>query len=366
MGKPFYDQTPQQQPQQSPTAPTLNEIARTETSYVDFIILGNKENYSVRADKLSILNSNTELAKMVRSERYTINHNNINVNNFEAMIRFIETKFIRFTDDIKCTLNMLELASMYQCHDLEVQCVRELDLKLNVDNVIDVYKALRYYNTSSNVTEAQPQRRKKNQELGNSEAYLNAMFYNTLQFIDQHAADVLVKPDMLTLRFEELEIIVKRDALQIPTEIILFELIAEWSSKECERKNLEPSEENRRRVLGGLIYTPRYLLMKSDEFKKCRGRVNLLDPIETQLIENFFAKKKNSNLTEEQMTMLENFKKARPEYAKLPIELSTRSAWKNYSKKMRKYAQRQSDESNKGCGDACLLNCVSVLACVFE
>lgn len=360
MGKPFYDRDSTKEPQQ-PTAPPLNEISRNESTYVDFIILGNKENYSVRADKLSILNSNTELAKMVRAERFTVNHNNINASNFEILVRFIETKFVRFTDDIKTTLNILELASMFQCHDLEIACVKELDLKMTVENVSDIFKALRYYSTSTvQIVTTKPK------PLVSSEEFLNALFYNTLQFIDQHAAEVLVNPEMNSLRFEELEIIIKRDALQISTETIIFDLLAEWSIKECERKILEPSEENRRRVLGGLIYTPRYLNMKYDDFKKCRDRINLLDPAECQLIEDFFAKKKSSNLTEEQINMLQNFKNPRPEYPTMPIHLSNRSNHKNYPKKMRKYAMRQSEDGHNTCCDACLLNCVSVFACIFE
>ncbi|XP_070493431.1 BTB/POZ domain-containing protein 9 [Chironomus tepperi] len=362
MGKPFYDKESKESSkgQQQPSAPPLNEISRND--YVDFIILGNKENYSVRADRLSILNSNTELSKMVRTERFTINHNNINAHNFETLVRFIETKFIRFNDDIKNTLNILELASMFQCQDLEIICVKEVDLKLNVDNALDVFKALRYYNTST----VQKIITIKPKPLAVAEEFLNAMFYNTLQFIDQHAADILPKSEMTFLRFEELEIIIKRDALQIPSEVIIFELLAEWSSKECERKMLEPTEENRRRVLGGLIYTPRYLNMKYDEFKKCQDRINLLDLAEIQLIENFFAKKKNSNLTEEQVSMLQNFKNHRPEYPPMPIHLSERSNHKNYSKKMRKYALKHSDDQDKNCCDSCLLNCVSVFACIFE
>jgi hypothetical protein len=233
--------------------------------------------------------------------------------------------------------------------------VKELDLRLAVDNVVDIFKALRYYTTSStrpvNVTTA--------------EEHLNALLFNTLQFIDQHAGDVLKLESMLSLRFEELELVVKRDALQIPSETVIFDLLAAWSSRECERKNLEPNEENRRKVLGALVFSPRYLLMKYEEFKKCRERVNLLDPIETQLIENYFNKKRNSNLTEEQVTMIENFKEPRPEYAVMPVYMSERSNPKKYPKKMRKYAQKMS-EGERGSCENCLINCASVFACIFE
>lgn len=359
MGKPFKAPEVESE-KQSPTAPPLTELA-SDNSYVDFIILGNKENYSVRADRLSILNSDTELSRLVRADKLTINHSNINAGNFEALIRFIETKFIRFNDDVKNTLNILELASAFQCHDLEVACVKELDLKLSVENVIDVYKALRYYNTKS------VQMIAKSPKPSTPEDFLNIMFFNTLQFIDQNAELILTQPDMCTLRFEELEIIIKREALQIPSELIIFELLACWSSKECERKMIAPTDENRRRVLGGLIYTPRFLLMSYDDFKKCHERVNLLDEAESQLIDDFFNKKKNSSLNDEQNEMLQNFKKSRPEFAEMPIHLSTRSNPKNYSKKMRKHAKKLATAGqDRGRCDSCIINCMSVLSCIFD
>lgn len=360
MGKPFNDPDSLDGAKQAPSAPPLAELS-TDSSYVDFIILGNKENYSVRADRLSIVNSNTELSRLVKADKLTINHSNLNVNNFEALIRFIETKFIRFSDDIKNTLNILELASTFQCHDLEIACAKELDMKLAIENVVDVFKALRYYNTKTVQTiKAAP-------KPSTAEDFLNALFFNTLQFIDQYADEILTQPDMRTLRFEELEIVIKRDALQIPAETVIFDLLAEWSSRECERKMIEPSEENRRRMLGGLIYTPRFLLMTHDDFKKCRDRVSLLDPVESQLIDDFFSKKKSSNLTEEQNSMLQNFKKPRPEFAEMPIHLSTRTNPKNYPKKMRRYAEKLANEGkDRGCCDKCLLNCISVFACIFE
>lgn len=362
MGKPFNDpENPDvdSKQQQTPSAPPLNDLAN-DSSYVDFIILGNKNNFSVRADRLSILNSNTELARLARAEKFTIN--NAVPSNFEALIRFIETKFIRFNDDIKNTLNLLELASTYQCHDLEIACVKELDAKLNADNVIDVFKALRYYNTKTvQIIKAAPKPTV-------AEDFLNALFFNTLQYIDEHAGEILTQCDLLTnLRFEELEIIIKRENLQISSETIIFDLLSSWSSKECERKMIEPSEENRKRVLGALTYSPRYLLMTPDEFKQCKDRVSLLDDAEIQLIENFFAKKKGSILTDEQSQMLQNFKKPRPPFAEMPIELSERSKAKNYPKKMRRYAQKIAAEGeNKGCCDNCLLNCITVFACIFE
>lgn len=361
MGKPFLAPTCEgdaAQENNNPTAPSYEEVAKNDLSYVDFLLFGNKENYNVRADKTSILNSGTELARMVKADKYIIRDSNINVNNFELMIRFLETKFIRF-NNMKHTLDILELATTYQCQDLEIVCVKEIDLNLSIDNVLDVFHALWFYNSKS----VQPAI--KCVKLTTSVEYLTALLNNTLQLIDMRAQDILMNMSMLTMRFEELEMIVKREALQITTETILFETLANWSLKECERKKLELTEENRRRVLGALIYTPRYLTMKQLEFRACRVHVELLNLDENQLIEDFFNGKKISGVNQEQNLMLENFKKPRPQYVRMPIHLSNRSNPKNYPKKMRN-AMMNDEDSEKKCCDSFFLNCASAFACIFE
>jgi hypothetical protein len=106
--------------------------------------------------------------------------------------------------------------------------------------------------------------------------------------------------------------------------------------------------------------------MTCDDFKRCRDRVSLLDSAEIQLIDDFFAKKKNSSITDEQNEMLQQFKKARPEYAEMPIHLSNRSNPKNYPKKMRKYAENLANEDmDRGRCANCILNCLTVWSWCF-
>jgi hypothetical protein len=51
-----------------PTAPPLHNDFDNVDTYCDFILLGNNENYSIRADKKSIEESKTEFAKMIREQ----------------------------------------------------------------------------------------------------------------------------------------------------------------------------------------------------------------------------------------------------------------------------------------------------------
>lgn len=117
-----------------------------------------------------------------------------------------------------------------------------------------------------------------------AEDYGVALLNNALQLIDMHAELILSKTEMTELRFEELEMIAKRDALQLSTELTLFTCLADWSVAECKRKKLDPTAENRRRVLGPLCLTARYCLMSASEFRKACDRVELLNPVETSLV----------------------------------------------------------------------------------
>ncbi|EAT41641.1 AAEL006723-PA [Aedes aegypti] len=271
-------------------------------------------------------------------------------------------------------LQMLELASRFQCRQLEIHCVKELDHNLTIDHVLEVFRALWYYNSitpvkASIVTEQKKKRRHRKNDKPEGpvtpEEYFAALLNNCLQLIDMHAEDVFAQEAMLALRFEELEMIARRDALQMSSEIVLLDLLANWSREECMRKNLELSDENRRRVLGALCYAPHYLTMTRKEFENVKDRIELLDPAESKLVGDMLNGRKVTNLTPEQQTMVANFKQQRPPFAGMPIQLSARSNPKNYPKKMRKAAE-EAEGDKRSCCDRFILNCISVFACIFD
>ncbi|EDS34218.1 conserved hypothetical protein [Culex quinquefasciatus] len=385
----------QQQSSPRPTAPPLVQINQegddfsNPDQYVDFLILGNKENWSVRAEKKPILDSNTQLAHIVNGVGATTTVvdgkfvvRDVDKDNFEIFVRYLETKFIKF-HSASHMLEMLELASRFQCRQLEIHSVKELDLNLTKEHVIEVFRALWYYNSivpSKAVVTGEQQKKKKRSPVGGRkkkdcppeapvtpEEYFAALLGNCLQLIDMHAEDVFTQEAMLALRFEELEMIVKRDALQMSSEMVLLDLLASWSREECLRKNLELTEENRRRVLGALCYSPRYLTMTRKEFENAKDRVQLLDATESKLVGDLLNGKKTSGLSPEQQTMVANFKQQRPAFAPMPIQLSARSNPKNYPKKMRKAAEEAAagGERNSCCDRFCI-SCARVFACIFD
>ncbi|XP_058061855.1 uncharacterized protein LOC131212121 [Anopheles bellator] len=355
--------------------------------FVDLLLLGNKENYLIRAERKAILDSNTVLAQLVTSSsggKCVVR--DVDRVNFEIFVRYLETKFVKFTSPTH-TLEMLELATRFQCRQLEIHCVKELDLNLSVDHVLEVYRALWFYNSIAPPKIAPTERerkrrccptgRRKGAPNGGEgpltpEEYFAALLANCLQLIDMHAEEVLSQKAMLSLRFPELEMIVRRDALQLTSETVLLDLLARWSLEDCNRKGVDPTAENRRRALGALCYAPRYLTMTRREFEGAKERIELLDPVESQLVGDLITggkggRKQGANLTPEQQALVLRFQAERPAFALLPIHLSQRSHPRNYPKKMRKAAADAEREPRNGggCCDRLLLNCISVFACIF-
>uniref|UniRef100_A0A182WLS6 BACK domain-containing protein n=1 Tax=Anopheles minimus TaxID=112268 RepID=A0A182WLS6_9DIPT len=366
-----------------PTAPPMDSPAN-DAQYVDFLVLGNKENYLVRAERKAILDSNTGLAQMLSSgggdSKCVVR--DVNRDNFETFVRYLETKFIKYSSPTH-TLEMLELATRFQCRQLEIHCVKELDLNLHVNHVLEVYQALWFYHLIAPPKEPTKDTKRrsrcpraKNQNTASGpltpEEYFAALLNNCLQLIDMQAEEVFLLEAMLTLRFPELEMIVKRDALQLSSETLLLDVLARWSLEDCKRKHVDPTAENRRRALGALCYAPRYLTMSRREFDAARERVELLDPAESQLVGDILTggmRRSAANLTPEQQTLVARFRTPRPEFPQLPVQLSARSHPRNYPKKMRKAAaeaERERDGPKKGCCNRLLLNCCSVFACIFD
>ncbi|XP_053664726.1 BTB/POZ domain-containing protein 2 [Anopheles marshallii] len=368
-----------------PTAPPMDSPTN-DGQYVDFLVLGNKENFLVRAERKAILDSNTGLAHMLSSgggggdSKCVVR--DVNRDNFETFVRYLETKFIKFNSPTHA-LEMLELATRFQCRQLEIYCVKDLDLNLHVDHVLEVYRALWFYNSiappkAPSKEEKRrsrcPRANKSNTASGplTPEEYFAALLNNCLQLIDMYAEEVFSQEAMLALRFPELEMIVKRDALQLSSETVLLDVLARWSLEDCKRKHIDPTAENRRRALGALCYAPRYLNMSRREFDAARERIELLDPAESQLVGDILTggvRRSAANLTPEQETLVARFRAPRPDFPLLPVQLSARSHPRNYTKKMRKAAadaERERDGPKKGCCNRLLLNCCSVFACIFD
>lgn len=107
------------------------------------------------------------------------------------------------------------------------------------------------------------------------------------------------------------------------------------------------------------MFACRYLTLKPCEFELACKNICYLDPAELSLIREAFNGKK-SNLTDEQSNMLNDFRKPRSKYARMPICLSARSNRKNYPRAMRRNDRVENE------GSSCWLSCIACMVCLCD
>lgn len=234
-----------QYPQQPPTAPTLPTI----DNVVSFLI---NDVETVSGESKHIIENSKELERIVLETHpvagsYRICEKSVSAAEFESIIRFFESNIIKF-QSLDDALRKMEFGKRFVCPKLVQRCVKDIDSRLTYANVITVYRTIRYH-----VAPATPA--KKPMDKRTPDECLEALLYNVLQFIDMNADVVLQGEEILdaNLTFAELEMILRRDTL-ITSEVVIYNLLAHWSRKECEKRHLEITADNRRRVLGPLSY----------------------------------------------------------------------------------------------------------------
>jgi hypothetical protein len=192
-------------------------------------------------------------------------------------------------------------------------CVVYLDSQLDSSSVLEVYRHLRVYynpkvlphtdiqgnnNFSSQLSSCSPSAPPEEDDTGalvadgrcsdditDAMSYCGALQHNCLEYIDMHAKEVLKQEKVEDLDLEGLRLIAERETLTVPLESVLFDALVRWCNRECKRRRLELSPENKRAVLGeDILYSVRYLLMSSEEFLSGPMQSGLLNQTEINVI----------------------------------------------------------------------------------
>lgn len=248
----------------APTAPPLEAITSTNSNYVNFVVALNPTVNSepISAQKTAI--DASEGLRRIINEKINCdskgNHiiKDVTESDFRQLIEFLEKKKLQFTDQTH-RLQLFSVAKQYNCPELMIYCLREVDANLNVSNVLTVYRTLWFYGSLTSQKNPFDRKTKGNRKkiVHTPEEYLTFLVYNVLQFINMNAEHVLLSEEIDQLGFKELENIVKQDDLILYSEMVLINALTRWSRAECRRRNMELTPENERRVLGELCYAPR-------------------------------------------------------------------------------------------------------------
>lgn len=249
-----------------PSAPPLESINSVDVNQIQFVVAidatGHSEPISAQT---SALNASENLRRII-NEKINCdakgNHiiRDVTEPEFRQLIEFLETKKIQFKDQ-NHRLQMFNVAKLYNCADMQIYCLREVDANLDVSNVLTVYRTLWFYGSLTSNKEPIERKTKANMKKANysPEEFLTYLVFNVLQFINMNAENVLLSDEIDELRFKEFENIVKQEDLLLRSEMVLINALTRWSRAECRRKNIELTFENERTVLGELCYAPRYV-----------------------------------------------------------------------------------------------------------
>lgn len=287
----------------------------------DVIFLVGPEQWRFPGNRAVLADANSVFRAMLHgplaSQDTTIPIEDVDGRAFDNLLRYLYKEAVQL-QSVSTALHTLYAAFKYQCGGLVKMCVLYLDSKLDSSTVLEVYRHLGVYcdsTLSSQKTIQDDHSSSQQPSLSpsaptlehafyrdhipavtdggyyflptNSEAitdallYCNALKHNCLQYIDQHAKEVLEQEELEDLDREELRLIALRETLTAPLESALFDALVRWCNCECKRRRLELSAENKRAVLGeDTLYAVRYLLMSSEEFLAGPVQSGLLNPSE--------------------------------------------------------------------------------------
>ena len=178
-------------------------------------------------------------------------------------------QFLRFLYTEECTLTadnvvaIMYLAQKYIIPLLNEKCVNFLLQNLNPENVLDVLEQATRFD----------------------EKELEKQCW---KIIESRTGKVVASDSFNNITQTTFAKLLKRDKLKI-SEVRLFKAVLKWIDFQCSRKNLKPTLENRRSIIGEAIYDFRPLGMSKAEFTKHVSKSGLLTDDELVSISEKFA-----------------------------------------------------------------------------
>ena len=115
------------------------------------------------------------------------------------------------------------------------------------------------------------------------------------EVIDAQAEEALRSEGFADIDYATLQAVLARETLNA-REISLFEAALRWAEAECGRQELEPTSENKRKVLGNALYLIRIPTMQLDEFANSAAQSGILNLQETNDIFLYYTAQYKPNL----------------------------------------------------------------------
>uniref|UniRef100_A0A671KFX7 BTB/POZ domain-containing protein 2-like n=1 Tax=Sinocyclocheilus anshuiensis TaxID=1608454 RepID=A0A671KFX7_9TELE len=157
---------------------------------------------------------------------------------FLALLKFLYSDEVQIGPETVMTT--LYTAKKYAVPALEAHCVEFLKKNLRADNAFMLLTQARLFD----------------------EPQLASL---CLENIDKNTADALAAEGFTDVDIDTLVAVLERDTLGV-REVRLFGAAVRWAEAEAQRQQLQPTPENKRRVLGKALSLIRFPLMTIEEF----------------------------------------------------------------------------------------------------
>ncbi|XP_052395325.1 BTB/POZ domain-containing protein 2 isoform X2 [Carassius gibelio] len=157
---------------------------------------------------------------------------------FLALLKFLYSDEVQIGPETVMTT--LYTAKKYAVPALEAHCVEFLKKNLRADNAFMLLTQARLFD----------------------EPQLASL---CLENIDKNTADALAAEGFTDVDLDTLMAVLERDTLGV-REVRLFGAAVRWAEAEAQRQQLQPTPENKRRVLGKALSLIRFPLMTIEEF----------------------------------------------------------------------------------------------------
>lgn len=180
---------------------------------------------------------------------------------FLALLKFLYTDEVHIGPETVMTT--LYTAKKYAVPALERACVEFLKRNLSSDNAFMLLTQARLFD----------------------EPQLAAL---CLETIDKSTSEALNAEGFTDIDHETLCVVLERDTLGI-RESKLCTAVFRWSEDECKRRNLSPTPENQRQVLGRALRLIRFPLMSIEEFAMGPAQSGILEDREVVQLFLYFT-----------------------------------------------------------------------------
>lgn len=167
---------------------------------------------------------------------------------FKMLFRFLYSEQIQLTDDN--VIALLYSAKKYCVTSLVEKCCAFLQTGISTENVCTILEQAQLFDET------------KLQD-------------RCFDMIFSHSEEVFKSSDFVNLCFQRVKSVLESPRLQIGEELI-YSSCVKWSEEECRRQHLDVEDENKRNVLGDILFLIRFPIMSPLFFTETVSTANIL------------------------------------------------------------------------------------------